>query len=230
MYCLPNIGEQTDMVQKKVGKGRVGPNSVYQEVEVKTYSLDYCRDDKAVEDEKKVCGYFVLATNKPSSELPMEKALTSYKQEWQVERIFERLKGPFQVVPIYLQLPEHIVAMMYLLMTCAQVFTLMDREAKKTLVDNQEKLAGLFPNNIKTGSPKAEQMMDVFGNVGVVYMVRGDEISASVSLLTPLQAKILEITRVDPIGYNPDFVVPRLNCDYVKEIVMDKVQNAASLS
>jgi transposase len=187
--------------------------------------LSYSLDDKAIQDEKELSGYFILATNKSCQDLPMAKALSSYKQEWQVERIFERLKGPLQVIPMYLQLPEHIESMMYLLMTCAQVFSLMDREAKNTLAKNQEKLSGLFPNKIQTGSPKAELMMEAFGNIRLVYIVNAEDISVSISGLNPLQAKILNITKVNPIGYSSDYVMPRLDSDYVAEVVMEKASD-----
>lgn len=82
---------------------------------------------------------------------------------------------PLQVVPIYLRLPEHIEAMMYLLMTCAQIFTLMDREAKNSLAKKNEKLAGLFPNKIEVSRPKAEMMLDVFGNNGMVYRINEED-------------------------------------------------------
>lgn len=220
-----DTNEKITITKKKIGKGRAGPNSKYKDVEIKTYSLNYSLDDKAIQDKKELCGYFILATNKSCEDLSMTKALACYKQEWQVERIFERLKGPLQVIPMYLQLPEHIESMMYLLMTCAQVFTLMDREAKNTLAKNQEKLSGLFPNKIKTGSPKAEVMMEAFGNISLVYIVNTENISVSISGLNPLQAKILNITKVNPIGYSSNYVIPRLDSDYVAEVVMEKAND-----
>jgi transposase len=220
-----NTNEEVTLIKKKIGKGRASSNSTYRDVEIKNHSLNYSLSDKAIQDEKALCGYFILATNKSCKDLSAAKALSSYKQEWQVERIFERLKGSLQVIPMYLQLPEHIESMMYLLMTCTQVFTLMDREAKNTLAKNEEKLSGLFPNKIKTGSPKAELMMEAFGNISLVYMVHAEDISVSISGLNPLQAKILDITKINPIGYSSNYVMPRLDCDYVKEVVMEKAND-----
>lgn len=105
------IDEVKEIKKRKVGKGRPGPNSVYKEIEIKKQKLIYSKNEQAIENARKLCGYFALATNKPKDELPMAKALASYKQEWMVERVFERLKGSLQVIPIYLQLPEHIEAM-----------------------------------------------------------------------------------------------------------------------
>ena len=112
-----NIDESIHTTKKKVGRGKVGSNSVHEEMEIKEHKLQCSKNMQAIKDAMKLCGYFVLATNKPEEELPMAKALASYKQEWMVERVFERLKGPLQVIPIYLKLPEHIEAMMYLFYT-----------------------------------------------------------------------------------------------------------------
>ena len=217
------INEKVKNIKKKIGRGRPGPNSVYEEKDVIEYSLIYYKNEQAIGDTKKLCGYFVLATNKPKDELPIAKALTLYKQEWMVERVFERLKGPLQVIPIRLQLPEHIEAMIYLLMTCAQVFTLMDREAKNSLESKGEKLEGLFPNKIKVSRPKAEAMMDAFRNIGLSYRAIGEDIEISIAGLNTLQFKLLEITGVNPIGYSTQYIIERLNTSEATMAILKKI-------
>ncbi|HLC06784.1 MAG TPA: hypothetical protein VJJ26_01220, partial [Candidatus Babeliales bacterium] len=64
---------------------------------------------------------------------------------------------------------------MFLLMTCTQVFTLIDLVAKKTLEKENRKLEGLFPNKIKVANPKTEYMLDALRNIGLVYTVKGNE-------------------------------------------------------
>jgi len=151
-----NLEENISLIKKQKGRGKPGPHTEYIVIQQKNYTLIFHQNIKAIDTTKKLCGYFVLATNKTNRQMSMPCVLDAYKKEWKVEQIFERLKGPLQVVPIYLQRPDHIECMMYLLMTCAQIFTLMDREAKNTLKDNTEKLEGLFPNKIKVANPKAE--------------------------------------------------------------------------
>lgn len=224
------LTESVAIISNKVGKGRVGANSEFRQLQVKTFNLEFHTNSEAVKVEKELCGYFVLATNKGSSQMSMAQALSSYKQEWVVERIFERLKGPLQVIPIFLELPEHIESMMYLLMSCAQLFTLMDREAKKSLEEKQEKLAGMFPNKIKTGSPKTENIMDKFRNICLVFIVENEEVTISISGLNPLQAKLLQITRANPIGFAPGLISERLNRNDVKEAVVKKAKNMQHVS
>ncbi|MFW6017048.1 MAG: IS1634 family transposase [bacterium] len=217
------VNENTTTIKKQVGKGRPGPNTVYKDNEIKEHSLEYNIDKTAIKNKKELSGYFVLATNKPTEELSMKQALSSYKQEWKVEKVFARLKGPLQVVPTFLQLPEHIEALMFLLMTCAQIFTLMDREAENTLAKNNEKLAGLFPNKIKTPRPKAEMMLDVFRNIALVFRVDNDNVDIDISALNELQGKIIKITNVNPIGFNNDFIKQRLNTEEIRILMKKKI-------
>ena len=75
------IEEKVSTIKKQVGRGRPGPNTVYEDVEIKEHNLKYNFDKKAIDNKKVLSGYFVLITNKPKDELPMKQALNSYKQE-----------------------------------------------------------------------------------------------------------------------------------------------------
>lgn len=167
-------------------------------------------NEENISTEEKICGYFVIATNKSKDALSMKQALGYYNQEWQVERIFERLKGPLQVIPVYLKDPRHIEAMMYLLVTCAQIFTLIDIEAKNELSANNERLSGLFPNKVTTKNPKMEQIIDKFANVSLVYVEKDGERNCFVSELTAVQKRLLEITHISSLMYSSNYVVQKL--------------------
>ena len=100
--------------------------------------------------------------------------------------------------------------MMYLLVTCAQIFTLIDRDAKNTLAENNERLSGLFPNKVTTKNPKMEQIIDKFANVSLVYVEKGSERNCFVSELTPVQKRLLEITHISNVMYSSNYVVREL--------------------
>lgn len=204
------VNEETIVTKKKVGRGRICSTCEYTYTEKKIYTVTHSLDAENIQIEEKICGYFVLATNKSKKELSMKQALGCYKQEWKVERIFERLKGSLQVIPIYLKDPRHIEAMMYLLVTCAQLFTLVDREAKNTLATNNEKLSGLFPNKVTTKNPKMEQIIDKFANISLIYVEKGSDKNCFVSELTQIQRRLLEITHTSSLMYNSNYVVQKL--------------------
>jgi transposase len=229
-FIVYSISEHLITNRKKVGKGKPGPNSVYEEITQTAFSFDYSVQNECVIAYSKYCGYFVLATNKPVNQLSMLGALQAYKQEWKVERIWERLKGPLQVLPIRLKLPKHIQAMMFLLLTCAQVFTLIDREAKKTLAANNEKLEGMFPNKIKTASPKTEQIIDKFSNVSLVYMVQSEQVTLFSPVLSDLQLKLLKIIGVRADYYDTECIRKRLESSQASAIIISSILNVLTLN
>lgn len=202
-YKLPltsfkySITEYSETIKKKIGKGRIGPNTKFTEEVVKKYSLEISKCEDVLASEMELCGYFVLTTNKSKNSMSAKEALVMYKAEWKVERIFSRLKGKLQVLPVHLKLPHRIESLMFLLMTCAQIFTLMDLMAKKTLANENRKLEGLFPNKIKVAHPKAEYMLDSLRNIGLVYTLQGNEVAVKVTGIDTLQMEIFKITQAD---------------------------------
>jgi len=204
------IIEYSKIEKKKIGRGKPTANSNYEESIENKIALIYHVDSDAMHTFKETCGYFVLATNKPVEELSIKQAIVAYKQEWHVERIFKRLKGSLQVLPMNLKLPRHIESMMYLLVTCVQIFTLIDREAKASLVAKGEKLSGIFPNKIQTASPKTEQIIEKFENFTITYVQVEDKVVVIVPKLNTLQSKLLEITGGTPLLYEAYYIQQRL--------------------
>jgi transposase len=229
-FITYSITEHKITREKKIGKGKPGPNSVYEKITETILIFEYTVLDEYISAYYKYCGYFVLATNKPVNQLSMLGALQAYKQEWKVEKIWERLKGPLQVLPIRLKLPKHIQAMMFLILTCAQVFTLIDREAKKTLAVNNEKLEGMFPNKIKTASPKTEQIIDKFSNVSLVYMVQSEQVTVFAPILNDLQLKLLKIIGVRSNYYDTGYIREQLESSQAKVIIVSTILNTLTLN
>jgi hypothetical protein len=96
-------------------------------------------------------------------------------------------------------------------MTCVQVFTLIDLEAKRTLEEENRKLSGLFPNAIKVARPKAEAMLEELKIMGIVYHLVDGNYTAKFTGVGPLQADILHITRCDEKLVSSKHIVETLN-------------------
>lgn len=201
------INKTSTVVQKKIGKGRVGKNTKFEDIVIDIFSLEIVWNDKLIEEEKKLCGYFVLVTNKTSEELSTREVFDLYKKQWKIERIFERLKGHLQVLPIRLNLPRRIEGLMYLLMTCAQVFTLIDRTAKISLEEAGEEIVGLSANKKGLARPKTEAMLDAIRNISLIYKLHDDgEISVKLTGANEFVCKILKITNVDQMLLNDEYI------------------------
>jgi transposase len=205
------LGKTTEIVKKKIGKGKIGKNTKFEEVTIDSYNIEFNWDKTLVEEEKKLCGYFVIVTNKTSKELSKQEVFQLYKKQWKIEKIFEKLKGPLQVLPIRLKLPTRIESLMYLLMTCAQVFTLIDREARISLEKANEEIVGLSANNIALSRPRTESMLEAVRNIGLVYKLEDGEFSVKINGLNGLIDKIFNITKIDPKFIEDKYICSRLD-------------------
>lgn len=141
----------------------------------------------------------------------MKDAFLAYKEEWKVESVFSRLKGTLQVIPMRLKLTERIEAMMYLQMTCVQVYTLIDREAKIRLASAGEKLVGLFPKERAVARPKTEFMLEKLGHVGLAFTRDGDDFSVRVAGVSFFVKKLFNLMGVNPLYYDNKFISSQLS-------------------
>jgi len=120
--------------------------------------------------------------------------------------------------------------MMFLLLTYAQIFIIIDREAKKTLAVNNEKLKGMFPNKIKAASPKTEQIIDKFSNISSVYMVQSEQVTLFSPVLIDLQLKLLQIIGVRADYYDTKYIHKQFETSQAKVVVIAGVPNALTLN
>ena len=112
-----------------------------------------------------------------------------------------------------LKLPSRIEAMMYLQMTCVQVYSLIDREAKNRLASNNEKLVGLFPKQRAVERPKTEFMIEALDHFGLAFIKDDDEFSVRVSGVTPFVKKLFDLMGVNPEYYDNKYVLKQMSLD-----------------
>ena len=194
--------------QKQKRRGKPNSKTIYETITTLSFDFSYSLNEKKVADTKLLSPYYILLSNKMDETFTLPQAFETYKQEYKVENVFRRMNNDtFQTVPMYLQLEKRINAMLLLILVAVQAFTLIDREADKTIEASKEPIMGLFPNKIKTAKPKAEQILREFGNISIILIKNGDKMSYFITSLNSLQRKLLEILNVPQTCYQAKFVV-----------------------
>ena len=204
------INESTKLVEKKK-KGRRSADSQPEFTEEKVLILKYKINEEEITNLKRRCGYFVLVTNKETDKLAMKDAFLAYKEEWKVESVFSRLKGTLQVIPMRLKLTTRIESMMYFQMTCVQIYTLIDREAKNRLASTGKKLVGLFPKERAVSRPKTEFMIEELGHVGLAFTKDEDGFCVRVAWISEFVKILFDLMDVNPLYYDNEFVSSQLS-------------------
>jgi len=202
-------------IKKKKGRGRPGPDSEY--IYEDHFSLEYSRNEQAIEYDALLDGMFVLICNMPLDLWPAKEVLSLYKCQWKVEGDIKTFKGPFAVSQMYLELPRRICAMMFIITLALQLYTLINREIANSLEARDKPLVGLMPNRIQSRRPQANFLLEAFKNIQLVSIELYDRTEIYVTSLNDLQKEILSLLGVSLYLYSKDAIIQHL---YESEIKM----------
>ncbi len=131
-------------------------------------SLAVSRNEPAIQQTIAHLGWRVYATNASQEDLPLDKAVLAYRNEYLVERGFARLKGrTLSLTPMFLKDDRRVTGLIRLLSIGLRVLTLLEFVVRRELTQNKEQLAGLYAGNPKrtTATPRAETLLEAFKNI-----------------------------------------------------------------
>lgn len=154
----------------------------------------------AVEEAQRILGWRVFATNAPVDLLPPQQVLYCYRKEYLIEQQFHRLlTKTTDLLPIYLQKPNRIQALLRLLLLALQITALIQHQVRERLQQNQQHLQGIVAGNPsrKVQRPTCEAMLLTFCAVAVSWVILPSGLLPLVSNLSPLNRQILTLLGLD---------------------------------
>ena len=128
----------------------------------------------------------MYVTNTPARRLSLAAAVNCYRQEWQPEHGFHRLKGG-------------------LLGIALRVLTLIEFVVRRELTTSGETLKGLYAGNPNraTDRPTMERLLKAFEDITLYQHESATGIRYQVTVLSPLQRRILQLMHVPESVYAP---------------------------
>jgi transposase len=213
-YLSLNFNEQVTCQTGYVGRGRPGPNRSIQTIETHTWTAEVLRQTAAIDLFNRLAGWRIYATNVSANQLTLDGAVHCYRQEWQPEHGFHRLKGGLlAIMPLYLRDDERIRGLLLLLGIALRVLTLTEFVARRDLAATGEKLAGLYAGNPMraTHQPTAERLLKAFDNITLYRILTDTEVRYAVTPLSPLQRRILKALGIPTSVYTSPPAVPLIN-------------------
>jgi len=149
-------------------------------------------DRSAVAEAKFALGWRVYATNAPSAQLRLTKAVLAYRGSYRIERGFHRLKGhPLSLTPIYLTTPGRLTGLVRVLLIGLRVLGLIEYQARRELARRGEQIAGLTKGLPKkeTARPTTEALLQAFEGITLTRIGQQWYLTP----LSDLQRRILEL-------------------------------------
>ena len=139
-----------------------------------------------------------LAATLSSRRCPTAKALSTYKEQSQVERRFHHCKGPLAIAPIFLEKPERMAGLLCILVWALMVLALMERQTRRSL--KGKPLYGLYPENRPSPAPTGPAILKCFSTLCIVIVKEHGTISRRLSAPGPIQRKLLQLLGIPPDG------------------------------
>lgn len=189
-----------------VGRGRPGPKRPPHLCATHTWTVRVHRRPAAMAVGERLAGWRVYVTNTPSQRLSVAGAVNCYRQQWQPEHGFQRLKGGLlAIAPLFLREEARIRGLLVLLGIALRVLTLTEFVARRDLAATGEQLPGLYAGNPKrtTAQPTAERLLTAFAPITLYRHTTDAAVWYEVTPLSPLQRRILQALGIPESVYAP---------------------------
>jgi transposase len=194
---------------KRVRKYKTRAEEERVETEVKV-KLE--RDEQAIEQKKRLCGWRVYASNK--KDIEVEEAVLAYREQYQIERSISRLKGrSLGIQPIYLQKESRITGLIHLLTLCLRELTLLEFVVRRELAAVGEKLKGIYSSQRgrQIDRPSAELILEVFRGLSLTTVEMAGRQKRLLTPLSEVQKQLLMLLNLPVTIYESlasDFINP----------------------
>lgn len=150
-------------------------------------------------------GWKAFVTNATPERLSLAEAVLCYRNEYRVERIFNRLKSRLHIAPLFVKQDDQIEGLTYLLTLGVRVLTVTEFVLRRSLEQDQVTLPGLHPENKRkmTGTPTAERLLQAFVGVSLTILqsAAGEDILRRMTPLSGVQEAILQRLGLGPHLY-----------------------------
>jgi len=189
--------KQTERKTQYVGRGRGSVSRQQRVIKTSRYHITHIarQGDKLAALGQRF-GWKAFVTNAGQKRLSLQEAVLCYRNEYRVERIFNRLKSRVHIAPLFVKRNDQIEGLTYLLTLGVRVLTIMEFVLRRSLQHAQAKLPGLHPENKQkmTDKPTGERILQAFSPVSltIIQHTTGEEILRRLTPLSGLQEEILQ--------------------------------------
>src|SRR5439155_13158422 len=189
--------KQVEQKTQYVGRGRGSASREKRVIRSIRYHITHIiRQEDHIAEISQRFGWKAFVTNAGQTRLSLRDAVLCYRNEYRVERIFNRLKSRVHIAPLFVKLNEQIEGLTYLLTVGVRGLTVTEFVLRRSLEKDQARLPGLHPENKHkmTDKPTAERILKAFADISltIIKNAAGEEILRRLTPLSALQEDILQ--------------------------------------
>jgi transposase len=189
--------KQVEQTTQYVGRGRGSVRREKRVMQKTRYHITHItRQGETIAALIQRFGWKAFVTNAPRTRLSLQAVVLCYRNEYRVERIFNRLKSRVHIAPLFVKLNEQIEGLTYLLTLGVRVLTVLEFVLRRSLAQDQARLPHVHPENKQksTDRPTAERILHAFAGVSltIIEHATGEEILRRITPLSGVQEAILQ--------------------------------------
>src|SRR5205807_7299306 len=140
--------KQVEQTTQYVGRGRGSVSRAKRVIQKTRYHITHiARQADTIAALSQRFGWKAFVTNAGQKRLSLHEAVLCYRNEYRVERLFNRLKSRVHIAPLFVKLNDQIEGLTYLLTLGVRVLTVMEFVLRRSLQNDQASLPGLHPEN-----------------------------------------------------------------------------------
>jgi transposase len=185
-----------------VGRGRGSATREQRVRETIRYHITHiARREGPIADLIQRFGWKAVVTNATSERLSLADAVLCYRNEYRIERIFNRLKSRVSIAPLFVKRDDQIQGLTYLLTLGVRVVTVLEFVLRRSLAQDHATLPCLHLENRQkmTNTPTAERILKAFSDVSLTIFktAAGEHILHRLTPWSALQQDILQRLGLD---------------------------------
>jgi transposase len=195
------IEEEVQVEHVQAGRGRPGPDTLYKQVQTKTYKIHVEDKAEALRQAERCDGLFPLMTNDKS--LNLVEALEKYKYQPYAEKRHQQLKSVFGVRPVWLKNAKRVESLLWLYHLVELVQALLEREVRRHMEQDEIASLPLYPEKRHSRAPTAELVLRMLRGHRR-YRILTDQaqpIHTFHDPCPPATDQVLEFLRISPTTY-----------------------------
>jgi transposase len=188
--------KQVEQTTQYVGRGRGAVSREKRVIQKTRYHItQITRQEDKIAALRHRFGWKAFVTNAEQKRLSLQDAVLCYRNEYRVERVFNRLKSRVHIAPLFVKLNEQIAGLTYLLTLGVRVLTVTEFVLRRSLQTDHATLPGLHPENKTrtTDKPTAERILKAFADISltIIKHATSEVILRRLTPLSGLQEDIL---------------------------------------
>lgn len=162
------------------------------------------RQDDVTETESKRVGWKVYVTDVSGARLCFVDALNSYRNEYRIEKIFDRLKRRWVVSSLFVKRDDPFEALANLLTPGVRLGTLIQNGARRSLAEIGTPLMGLHLEKAKkaTNTSTCERILRASSKIYLPIIETSGNIIRHITPLSSMQTKNVELPRLNATIYS----------------------------